>query len=246
MLYNGDCLEILPTLTDGSVDCVVTDIPYGEVSQKSSGLRLLDRGVADRCDFDTDTLADQLARLCTGSLYVFCGTEQISHLVTRFKFHGLTTRVGAWEKTNPSPMNGTRLWVSGLEFCVFARRANATFNEHCKKALWQAPSGRAKIHPTQKPLALMERLVLASSDEGDTILDPFLGSGTTGVACRNLNRKFIGIERDPEYFAIADARISGHVIASATQVAPASANDNHHVPAPSNLGKPADLFSEAA
>lgn len=206
-LYNGDCLEILPTLADGSVDMVLVDIPYGEVSQKSSGLRQLDRGNADACGIDLAVMVDECVRVCAGSFYVFCGTEQISELVAHFRRHKLTTRVGAWEKSNPSPMNGTRLWISGLEFCVFARKANATFNEHCQKALWRAPSGQAKVHPTQKPVPLMERLVLASSNEGDTVLDFTMGSGSTGIACRNTGRKFIGIERDPGYFAIAEQRI---------------------------------------
>lgn len=105
-------------------------------------------------------------------------------------------------------MNGTRLWISGLEFCVFARKANATFNEHCKKALWQAPSGRSKVHPTQKPTALMERLILASTNPGDVVLDNCMGSGTTGVACENTGRRFIGIERDPTYFDVAVGRVS--------------------------------------
>lgn len=203
----GDCLELMATIPDGSVDMVLCDLPYGEVSQKSSGLRLLDRGKADACDIDLKGMADEFNRLCTGSIYAFCGTEQISHLVGYFKSHGMTTRVCVWEKTNPSPMNGKRLWLSGLEFCVFARKANATFNEHCKKALWQAPSGRSKIHPTEKPLKLMERLILASSNPGDVVLDTCMGSGTTGVACVNTGRDFIGIERDENYFNIASNRI---------------------------------------
>jgi len=219
----GDCLEILPTLADGSVQCVVTDIPYGEVSQKSSGLRKLDRGNADTCNLDLSTMVDELVRVCSGSFYIFCGTEQISELVSHFRQHKITTRVGAWEKSNPSPMNGTRLWISGLEFCVFARKANATFNEHCQKALWRAPSGHAKVHPTQKPTALMERLIKASTNPGDTVLDNTMGSGTTGIACRNTGRKFIGIEVDPEYFALARERII-----------------------PTNDNTPADLFKDAA
>lgn len=206
-LMHGDCLEMMKLIPDGSVDMVLCDLPYGEVNQKSSGLRLLDRGNADTCDMDLEAVADELNRLCTGSIYAFCGTEQISFLVKYFKKHKMTTRVCAWEKTNPSPMNGTRLWLSGLEFCVFARKPNAVFNEHCKKALWPAPSGRAKIHPTEKPVKLMERLILASSNEGHTVLDICMGSGTTGVAAVNTDRKFIGIERDDKYFAIAQKRI---------------------------------------
>jgi len=206
-LIQGDCLELMAQIPDKSVDMILCDLPYGEVSQKSSGLRLLDRGVADRCDIDLAVLVAEFSRLCRGSVYAFCGTEQISPLVAHLKARGFTTRVGVWEKTNPSPMNGTRLWVSGLEFCVFGRLPNAVFNEHCKKAIWQAPSGRSKLHPTQKPVALMERLVLASTNEGDVVLDNTMGSGTTGVACVNTGRKFIGIERDPDYFNIARSRI---------------------------------------
>lgn len=207
-LYRGDCFDYLPELEDKSIDLILCDLPYGEVSQKSSGLRKLDRGDADRCDMDLPMLAQQFNRICSGSIYAFCGTEQISVLIGLFKRYGMTTRVGAWEKTNPSPMNGSRLWLSGLEFCVFARKANATFNEHCKKALWQSPSGRSKIHPTEKPVGLMERLILASSNRGDMVLDVCMGSGTTGVACANTGRNFIGMEREKEYYHIARKRIA--------------------------------------
>lgn len=206
-LLMGDCLKLMKALPDASVDLVLCDLPYGEVSQKSSGLRQLDRGKADRCEMELDAVADELSRLVKGSIYAFCGTEQISFLVGTFRRNGMTVRVGVWEKTNPSPMNGQRLWLSGMEFCVFARKPNATFNEHCKKAIWQAPSGRSKIHPTQKPVSLMERLILASSNPGDVVLDNCMGSGTTGVACVNTGRRFIGMEMDAGYFEIARGRI---------------------------------------
>ena len=209
-LMQGDCLELMKTIPDGSVDMVLSDIPYGEVSQKSSGLRKLDRGNADTCDIDLEVMVQESFRVCKGSFYIFCGTQQISSIVTHFKSLGLTTRVGAWEKSNPSPMNGSRLWLSGLEFCVFARKANSTFNEKCQKALWKNPVGRSKVHPTEKPVALMERLIGASSNEGDTVLDFTMGSGTTGVAAKNLGRSFIGIELDPTYFQIAKERIESH------------------------------------
>lgn len=207
-LLLGDCLELMKSIPDRSVNLILCDLPYGEVSQKSSGLRKLDRGNADRCEMDLFEVASHFNRICTGSIYAFCGTEQISTLVFHFRSFGLTTRVGVWEKTNPSPMNGTRLWLSGLEFCVFARKPKATFNEHCKKALWQAPSGRSKVHPTEKPVSLMERLILASTNEWDIVLDNCMGSGTTGVACINTNRRFIGIEKDEKYFEIASNRIN--------------------------------------
>jgi site-specific DNA-methyltransferase (adenine-specific) len=208
ILTHGECLAEMAEIPDNYIDMVLTDIPYAEVNQKSAGLRLLNRGNANECAIPLDRLVAEMVRVCSGSFYVFCGTQQVSPIIQHFKAAGLTTRLGAWEKTNPSPMNGSRLWLSGLEFCVFARKANATFTEHCKKALWQAPSGRAKIHPTEKPVRLMERLVLASSQPGAVVLDNCMGSGTTGVACVNTGRSFIGIEQDAAYFKIASERIA--------------------------------------
>ena len=207
----GDCLERMCELPDASVDMILCDLPYGEVSQESGGLRLLDRGTADRCDIDLSVLVGVWRRLCTGSVYAFCGTEQISPLVEHLRSVGFTVRVGAWNKTNPSPMNGSRLWVSGLEFCVFGRLPKATFNEHCKKALWDAPSGRAKIHPTEKPISLFRRLIEASTDEGMTVLDNCAGSGTTAIAAERTSRRWICIERDPEYYAKAVERVQAEI-----------------------------------
>lgn len=210
-LMQGDCLERMKEIPDGSVDMVLSDIPYGEVNQKSGGLRKLDREKADECNINLETLIQEYYRVCNGSFYVFCGTQQISEIITHFKDFGLTTRLCAWEKSNPSPMNGDKMWLSGLEFCVFARKPKSIFNEHCQKGLWKNPVGRSKIHPTEKPVALMQRLILASSNSRDTVLDCTMGSGSTGVACLNTGRKFIGIELDATYFDIAKNRILENV-----------------------------------
>lgn len=207
MLIHGDCMAVLPALSDDSVDLVLTDIPYGEVSRASGGLRNLNKGNADILTFDLAEFVDQLVRICTGSFYIFCGIEQVSPLAEIFTGHGLTIRHGIWRKTNPSPMNGQRLWLSGIENCMFARKKGAVFNEHCKPAVWDNPNGRSKRHKTEKPLALFERLIKASSNEGMTILDPCFGSGTTGEAATNLNRKWIGIEMDNASIATACERL---------------------------------------
>ena len=88
----------MKSIDDKSVDMVLCDLPYGEVSQKSSGLRRLDRGKADRCEMDLFQVANHFNRICTGSIYAFCGTEQISQLVDHFRSFGLTTRVGYGKK----------------------------------------------------------------------------------------------------------------------------------------------------
>lgn len=206
-LYNNDCMKILPTLGNKSVDLVVTDIPYNEVNRKHGSLRKLDKGKADIITFDLDMFVSELARVTKGSIYIFCGIEQVSDIRKTLVQNKMSTRLCIWEKTNPSPMNGDKIWLSGIECCVFGRFPNATFNEHCKNTVFRYPCGRNKLHPTQKPLELIEKLVLASSNEGDTVLDPCMGSGTTGVACKKNNRKFIGIEMDGEFYSIASRRI---------------------------------------
>lgn len=203
----GDCLSLMNTLPDNCVQLTLTDIPYGEVNRSSGGLRNLDKAEADEVDFDIPALAVALCRVTTGSIYVFCGVEQISSLRAEFVKNGMTTRLGIWEKTNPSPMNGEHLWLSGTEACVFARWPLAPFNERCQSPVWRYPSGSSNLHPTQKPLGLFRRLILASSDVGQTVFDPFMGSGTAGVACVETNRKFIGIERDARHFATAKRRM---------------------------------------
>jgi len=204
----ADCLEAMRLIPDGSVDMVLADIPYGEVNRKSGGLRNLDKGTADVETFQIADAMQHAIRVVNGSIYIFCGIEQVSEIRSRMVLSGLTTRLCVWEKTNPSPMNGQYLWLSSIECCVFGRKKGAIFTEHCKSSVWKHPTARGKLHPTMKPVSLIERLILASSLPGNTVLDFTMGSGTTGVACENTGRKFIGIERDPTYFSIATSRIA--------------------------------------
>ena len=140
-------------------------------------------------------------------IYIYCVTEQVSNIRKLLVQNKMSTRLIIWEKSNPSPMNGDKIWLSGIECCVYGKFPKATFNLHCKNTVLRYPCGRGKIHPTQKPLKMFEDLILASSNEGDTILDPFIGSGTTAIACINTNRNFIGIEKDEHYFNLANERI---------------------------------------
>lgn len=203
----GDCLEKMKDIPDNSIDLVLTDIPYGEVNRKSNGLRNLDKSTADIVLFNIESLIKELSRVAKGSVYIFCGTKQISGILTQLETEGMSTRIAFWEKPNPSPMNGQNIWLSAVEVCAFGKKKGATFNEHCKPAVWKQTSVRGKIHPTQKPVSLFERLILASSNEGDTILDCFAGSGTTAIASENTNRKWICIEQNEVYAKLAIDRI---------------------------------------
>ena len=208
-LFHGDCIELMKNIPDGSIDMILCDLPYGEVNRKSSGLRNLDKSVADNCSIDFEKLISEYKRtLKNGTVYLFCGTKQISLLTELLQNNGFSTRLGLWEKSNPSPMNGDKVWLSGAEFCVIGRQAKATFNRHCEKPIWKYPCGRNKFHPTQKPTEMLEYLIESSTNPGETVLDNCMGSGSTGVACANTGRRFIGMEMDDNYFSKASERIS--------------------------------------
>lgn len=206
-IYNEDCLEGMKRIPDGSVDCVVTDIPYNECNRADNGLRNLDKANADIGIFNVDILTKNLCDKTQGSIYMFCGFNQVSTIRQAMSKKGLSTRIVVWEKTNPSPMNGSVIWLSGVELCVYGKKQGATFNLHCKNTVFRYPCVGYRIHPTQKPVELMLQLIAASTKEGDTVLDPFMGSGTTAIACIKEKRNFIGFELNKEYYDKACKRI---------------------------------------
>ena len=206
-IYNCDCLEGMKQIPDGSVDLVVTDIPYNEVNRSDNGLRNLNKEYADIATFDLTSLTETLCRKANGSIYMFCGIEQVSTIRAIMVKLGLSTRVIVWEKTNPSPMNGEFIWLSGIELCVYGKKSGAVFNHKCRNTVLRYPCGTHEIHPTQKPVNLMRNLVLTSSNAGDTVLDPFMGSGTTAIACIREKRHFIGFELCKDYYDKAVKRI---------------------------------------
>lgn len=216
-IYKQDCIEGMKSLPDNSIDLILTDIPFDEVTKSGAErakyggqLRNLDKGRADTLTFDLDEFLDECYRLSKGSIYIFCGIEQMGKIYSYFdKKKDFMVRQCGWRKTNPSPANGQHMWLSSFENCIFAKKRKTKFNQSCKNAIWEFPVGRGKRHPTEKPLALFEYLLLSSSDEGDVILDPCMGSGTTAVASAKNNRKFIGFEIEQEYIDLANERLMG-------------------------------------
>lgn len=199
-IYNGDMLEVCKSIEDKSIDLLLTDIPYDGVNRKSNGLRNLDKGKADEITFDLEAFLKESTRIIKGSGYIFCGWGQISYITNFLIKEKLSVRLCVWEKTNPSPMNGQHIWLSGNEFCVYFKNKNAVFNQHCKNGNWKFPTTRSKIHPTEKPLKLFQYLIESSSNEGDLVLDPCSGSGTCAEACYKSKRNFICIEKDEQYY----------------------------------------------
>lgn len=198
ILYKGNCEEIIPLIQE-NVTLTLTDYPYNEVNRKSNGLRQLDKGGADVMDIDLSKITNMIINITTGSVYTFCGTKQISDILKVMSDNNMSTRVIVWEKPNPSPMNGKHIWLSGVELCAYGKKPNATYNGFCEKNILRFNIERGIDHTTPKPIGMFEKIIQMSSNENDTIFDPFMGSGTTALACEKLNRNWIGIEIDETY-----------------------------------------------
>ena len=210
-LWHGDCLELMKNIPDGSVDLVLTDIPYGECNRNDNGLRNLNKENADIETFNLQEFLIEVYRVTKGTIVVFCGQHQFSEIKNFFqekqdKNKG-TVRQLVWRKTNPSPMNGKHIYLSGIENAVWFKKRGGVFNANCKNTVFDYPCGRSKLHPTEKNHDLLKELIFDNSNEGDIVFDPCMGSGSHGLVAVENNRRFIGIELDEGYFNIAKKRI---------------------------------------
>lgn len=210
-LLQGDCMELMNNIPNESIDLVLTDIPYNVVNREDNGLRKLDKENADILTFDLQEFLEQIYNKTKSTIIIFCGKEQVSLIHSYFndkqkKGKG-TVRQLIWEKSNPSPMNGQHIYLSGVENAIWFKKRGGTFNAHCKNTVFKYPIGRSKLHPTEKNHLLLQELILDNSNENDLILDPCMGSGSTGVVALQNNRNFLGMELDENYFNIAENRI---------------------------------------
>lgn len=218
-LYLGDCLEVLPTL--GRFDAVVTDPPYSiphdfapQVKEPGKGTRVLSFAWDNRIDVDGIVARCKVAASLASSAFIFCGLRQATPLAMMLSDLGMTDKMACWIKKCPVPPAPGNWWPSGFEMAVYGYHAGAHFSSSnaTRSNVFRADSYRfgqpGKVdHPTQKPLGMMGEIVEPVAPHGGTILDVFMGSGTTGVAAVKLGRRFTGIEIDPSYFDIARRRI---------------------------------------
>lgn len=229
-LFKGDCLAVLPTLLEASVDAVVTDPPYGiwnnfgvhrsTKSGKSSGVRTM------RFEWDTARdvpgalrLAFGLCRV-TASAFVFTGFDSAEHTRDELRAADFTVKPACWVKKCPPPPGRGNWWPSGFELAFYGYRNSPPFYDSDVKRsnVFVYDSYRhgqhGKVgHPTQKPLRLIERIVRSIVSPSGLVLDPFLGSGTTAVACLRTGRQCVGIELEEKYCAIAVERIEREIAA---------------------------------
>jgi len=243
-LYKGDCLEVMKTIQDKSIDAIITDPPYGTTACKWDSV------------IDFDLMWKQLNRIIkpNGAIVLF-GSEPFSSAlrmsnIKNYKYDWV------WEKSTSAgfihaknmPLKrtenisvfslgsmghktqlGDKRMVYNPQDLIKADRIHKRPNTGCVNVIGKRPSHKKEfkvewtnypknilkfargnnknVHPTQKPVALMEYLINTYTNENETVLDFTMGSGSTGVACKNTNRNFIGIEQDENYFKIAKQRI---------------------------------------
>ena len=218
-LLQGDWLEVVKNIPDGSIDLVVMDPPYKTTSRGSSGgtggilkEEINKRGkVFKHNDIEFNEWLPELYRVLkdTGHAYIMSNNKNLKDMLMEIENVGFNIyKTLIWAKNSPIT---NMYYMDSHEYIIFCRKGKAKRINNCgTKSVLNVDNPRNKVHPTEKPVELMEVLVNNSSQEGELVFDPFMGSGTTGVACLNTNRKFIGIELDKDYFEIAKNRIENH------------------------------------
>lgn len=208
-LYLGDCLEILPMIE--SVDAVVTDPPYGVSGQQNTktasrrdGKKNDYQAFIDSVDYVNDVAVKAISQLISSGCRVVLTPG--NRCVTLYPvpdsfgavFQPASVGLQPWGRADAQPI---------LYYGKSPHGGTRLPGQKCSYTLTEAPPKDADGHPCPKPIRFWTSLLEASSNPGETVLDPFMGSGTTGVACANLGRSFIGIEITERYFDIACERI---------------------------------------
>lgn len=217
-LLKGDCLELMKDIPDKSIDLIVTDPPYKIIQGGCTNKAVRFKGSTEK-QLKTGTLfkenninfsdwVPEVYRILKDNThcYIMCNDRNLKDLLNVCEKTGFKLlNVLVWGKSKHSP---NRYYMKNCEFITMFRKGKAkNINNMGTKQLLLVNNVDNKSHPSEKPIELMKILIENSSNEQDTVLDPFIGSGSTGVACKELNRNFIGIELDEKYFEIAKKRI---------------------------------------
>ncbi len=227
-IYHANAFEIIKDFyqQDLKVDAIITDPPYNiSVKNNFSTLKSAKRQGIDFGEWDKNfkllEWIKHYAPLVNPNccMVIFCSYRFISYIADFLEENGFIVKdFIQWVKNNPMPRNINRRYVQDTEFALWAvkKKAKWVFNKpknekYLRPLILKSPvvGGLERVkHPTQKSLALMEKIISIHTNPNDIVLDPFMGSGTTGLACKNLERNFIGIESEKEYFQIAKERLN--------------------------------------
>ena len=222
LLFNNDCLKIIKKIEDKTIDLVVTDPPYklnktpGSSTSSSKSDKWQGNLIAgDKTANITNNIkfSDWLPEVYrvlkeNAHCYIWVNDKNLVDLCNEaekvgFRLHNILV----WKKNNCTP---NRWYMKNCEFILFLHKGKSfPINNLGDSQLFECDNinGKNKLHPTQKPIEYLNRLILNSSKENDIVFDPFVGSGSTCVSAKQLNRKYIGIEIDKKYFDISKNRL---------------------------------------
>ena len=209
----SDCLEVMKDIPDKSIDMILTDPPYGmnyQSSRRTATKQFAKITNDTNIDWFPEFIKECYRILKDNShIYIFCNDYNIS------KFRDLQEQAGfknkrtlVWVKNNHTSGDLLGDYANKTEFINYAQKGRRLLNGGRDTNVLNFSRVSKLEHPTQKPVDLNEYLIKKSTNENDIILDPFAGSGTTGVACKNLNRNYILIEKEPEYIDIINKRLT--------------------------------------
>lgn len=208
----GDCFDVMRGMPDASVDMMLTDPPYGMSYQSNRRAKGFDRIVGDSSLDWIDDFVSESHRVMKSNTaaYIFCSWHNVDVFKASVERHFRLKNILVWVKNNHGSGDLKGAYAPKHEFILFAHKGRVLLRDGRRPDILEFPkvSGRVMRHPTQKPVQLLERLILDASDSGDVVFDPFMGSGSTGVAALGLGRRFRGIEMDGEYFYTADERLN--------------------------------------
>ena len=222
-IHLGDSYELIKEIPDKSIDCIYVDIPYlyfqGGEGKSDLGKRamakrksLIDLNIEKGIDY---SIFNELIRINKKiNIFVWCSKNQLNDIMNVFKPFNLNFEILVWCKTNPTPTTNN-IWLPDLEYCLYFREKGVKLNDgyELKSKFFTSPANvedkNNYAHPTIKPLELVKRHILHSTQPKDIVLDSFSGSGTTCVACQEIDRQFIGIEIDPKYHKVSVDRLNG-------------------------------------
>lgn len=214
-IQNVDCVIGMNYLPDNSVDLVITDPPYGISKELNcKGQRL---GSTAKLDFnfgEWDIINKEWFEVAIkktrGWMMTFCAKKDVGYFIDTLEKDGfIAVDVLVWQKPDPIPLNAKSRFLNAWEAVVIGKRPGSVWNSNYEHNIikMQAPKGKSRVHPTQKPVELIKKLIELSTKEGSIVLDPFMGSGTTAVACIESKRKYLGFEISKEYCQLANDRI---------------------------------------
>ena len=209
-LWQGDCLELMKNIPSGSVDLVLTDPPYGMDFQSHFRKEMYSKIGNDKVLDWLEKYVDECFRILKDNtaVYFFCSWHNVDIFKQAIEKKFKIKNILIWEKNNTSMGDLKGSYAPKYEMIIFAHKGRKLLNGFRYADVIKANRTGNKVHPTEKPVDLLELFIKNSSNENEVVFDGFMGSGSCGVACINTNRNFIGIELDKGYFDIAKKRIN--------------------------------------